>query len=136
MSMLTYTSRVYVHKSIAPKYVEALKATMAARGEGHALPTEHLGHYQPQADEAQFKRVLSMIESGKTSGAELLLGGERATEKGFWVKPTIFYEVPEDANIQKNEVFGPVINVNTFEDEEDVIKRANDTEVSTIQYTC
>lgn len=103
---------------------------MAAVGEGSALPTEQIGHYQPQADKAQFDRVMNMIESGKSSGAQLVLGGERATDKGYWIKPTIFFEVPEDAHIQRNEVFGPVINVNTFEDEEDVIKRANDTEVS------
>ncbi|KAF8847669.1 aldehyde dehydrogenase [Acephala macrosclerotiorum] len=83
----------------------------------------------PQGDKLQQKRVLSLIENGKKNG-ELVLGGKAANVggKGYFVEPTIFKNVNVDAGIYKEEIFGPVLLVNTFTTEEDVICRANDTE--------
>jgi aldehyde dehydrogenase (NAD+) len=119
-----------VQKSIAPKVIEALKVAFkqseAAFGGNPAEPTTMLG---PLADKLQFDRVISFIESGKKeSGGELLVGGERIEgHKGLFVQPTIFLDAKEDSKIYREEVFGPVLNIRTFETEEEAIKLANDT---------
>ena len=67
------------------------------------------------------------IEAGKKE-AKLLVGGERAGEKGYFVKPTIFTDAPESASIVKEEIFGPVVVINTFKNEDEAIEKANDSE--------
>jgi len=88
-------------------------------------PTTMLG---PIADKVQFDRVMSFIESGKKeSGAELVTGGEKLGDKGLFIQPTIFANAKEDSKIYREEIFGPVLNIKTFETEEEAIKLANDT---------
>ncbi|KAK4187691.1 putative aldehyde dehydrogenase [Podospora australis] len=121
-------TRIYVEKSVAAEFVEAFKqAYIAGTKEGNPLDKETT--QGPQADEIQYKHVMGYIEDGKKTGT-LALGGEGnlADKKGFWVQPTIFLDTPEDAKIMKEEVFGPVVNINTFETEAEAIAKANDTE--------
>jgi aldehyde dehydrogenase (NAD+) len=124
------TSRVFVQKSIAPKFIEALKGAFkgaeGAFGPNPADPTTMLG---PLADNLQYERVMSFIESGKSeSGAELLVGGDKIEgHKGLYVQPTIFVNAKQDSKIYREEIFGPVLNLMTFETEEEAIKLANDT---------
>jgi betaine-aldehyde dehydrogenase len=77
--------------------------------------------------------VLDYIDSGKAEGATLVCGGEamqpRDAENGFFVAPTIFTDCRDDMTIVREEIFGPVMSVLTFDDEEEVIRRANDCEV-------
>jgi aldehyde dehydrogenase (NAD+) len=80
----------------------------------------------PLADNAQLQRVLGFIETGKTEG-KLLVGGERKGDKGTFVTPTIFLNPSKDSTIYKEEIFGPVLTVLTFDTEEEGIKLANDT---------
>ena len=80
----------------------------------------------PLADTKQLERVLGYIEAGK-SEAKLLVGGERKGDKGAFVTPTIFLNPSKDSTIYKEEIFGPVLSVMTFETEEEAIKLANDT---------
>lgn len=80
----------------------------------------------PLADKSQLERVLGYIEAGK-SEAELLVGGERKGEKGTFVQPTIFLNPKKDAKIYREEIFGPVLTILTFDTEEEAIKLANDT---------
>lgn len=80
----------------------------------------------PLADTKQLERVLGFIETGK-SEAKLLVGGERKGDKGAFVKPTIFLNPGKDSTIYKEEIFGPVLSVLTFETEAEAIKLANDT---------
>lgn len=75
--------------------------------------------------------MLSYINEGKKAGAELALGGQGKLDsmKGFFIEPTVFVNTPEDAKIMKQEIFGPVTNINTFnKEEEEEIKLANSTE--------
>lgn len=124
------TSRVFVQKSIAPKFIEALKDAFkkaeGAFGPDPAAANTMLG---PLADKLQYDRVMSYIESGKTeSGAELIVGGEKIEgHKGFFIQPTIFMNAKDDAKIYREEIFGPVLNIKTFETEEEAVKLANDT---------
>ena len=70
---------------------------------------------------------MGYINSGKTDGATVHLGGERVGSEGYFIEPTIFTNVKPDMKIVREEIFGPVGVVIKFEDEEDVIRQANDT---------
>ncbi|KIW08529.1 hypothetical protein, variant [Verruconis gallopava] len=124
------TSRVFVQKSIAPKFIEALKnAFKNAEGAFGSDPAQATTMLGPLADKLQYDRVMSFIESGKAeSGAELLVGGNKIEgHKGLYVQPTIFLNAKDDAKIYREEIFGPVLNLRTFETEEEAVKLANDT---------
>ncbi|EPL8632923.1 aldehyde dehydrogenase family protein, partial [Acinetobacter baumannii] len=77
------------------------------------------------------EKVLSFIESGKQQGAKVLIGGGRATEgelaKGAYVLPTVFSDCTDQMAIVQEEIFGPVMSILSYETEEEVIQRANDT---------
>jgi aldehyde dehydrogenase (NAD+) len=91
---------------------------------GHALqPDTMIG---PVADKKQFDSVMSFIESGKKE-AELLTGGTRKGEKGNFIEPTIFVNPSKDAKIVTQEIFGPVVSIQTFKTEDEVIEMANNT---------
>ncbi|QKX54961.1 uncharacterized protein TRUGW13939_02051 [Talaromyces rugulosus] len=119
-------SRIYVHESIASTFIELFNKKFAAVTMGDPLfPSTTHG---PQADGIQFKQVQAYIEEGKKSG-KLALGTESTEQKnGFFIRPTVFLETPESARVMKEEIFGPVVHINTFKEEEEVISKANDTE--------
>lgn len=121
-------SRVYVEKSVAPKFTEAFQKRFGGLKAGD--PTEKGTTHGPQADDVQYKNVLAFIEEGMKAGGKLSLGGKGNLESknGYFIEPTVFLDSPEDSKIMKEEVFGPVVNINTFETEEEVIKAANDSE--------
>ena len=73
---------------------------------------------------------MSYIESGKSEGATVHLGGDRFGSEGYFINPTIFTDTTPDMKIVQEEIFGPVGVVIKFEDEEDVIRQANDTGAS------
>ena len=120
-------SRIYVQRSIAQQYVEAFKKTFSSVTAGD--PTRGDVNHGPQADEVQYRNVINYIEEGKKSGTLDLGGnGNLDTLNGYFVEPTVFLNTPEDARIMKEEVFGPVANINIFDTEEEAIRWANDTE--------
>lgn len=86
-------------------------------------PNTFLG---PLADGKQFERVMSFLDIGKEE-AELLTGGARHGDHGWYVQPTIFLNPKDDARIYREEIFGPVLTIRTFKTEEEAIKLANDT---------
>lgn len=83
----------------------------------------------PLINRKQQKRVLEYIDIGKQEGARLLLGGgvPKHLEKGFYVEPTVFMDVTNDMRVAREEIFGPVLAVLTFKDDEDAIRIANDS---------
>src|SRR5690606_27136912 len=84
----------------------------------------------PLANASQFERVQTYIETGIAEGARLLCGGTgRAAglNTGFFVRPTIFSDVDENATIAQEEIFGPVLSIIPYEDEEDAIRIANNS---------
>ncbi|KAF5664670.1 aldehyde dehydrogenase [Fusarium denticulatum] len=120
-------SRVYVQDTIAEKFIEASKKVLAAAKPGD--PTQKGVDHGPQADKTQYETVLSYIDEGKKSG-KLVQGGKGSYDKtgGFFIEPTIFLDTDENAKIMKEEIFGPVVNINVIQTEEDAIQKANDTE--------
>jgi aldehyde dehydrogenase (NAD+) len=84
----------------------------------------------PVISRKQLDRVMSYVEIGKTEGARLLAGGKVRTDKGggFFVEPTCFIDVRNDMRIAREEIFGPVLAIIPYEDDEDAIRIANDSE--------
>ncbi|KAJ5930495.1 Retinal dehydrogenase 1 [Penicillium verhagenii] len=118
-------SRIYVHESIATTFIEKFQKAFVVESGDPLLPSTDHG---PQADEIQYKQVQSYIEEGKKTGKMILGDGPSKHTNGFFIQPTIFLETPENAKIMKEEIFGPVVAINTFKDEAEVVAKANDTE--------
>ena len=91
----------------------------------------------PIANKAQYEKILRMIEIGIEEGARLVAGGiekPEGYEKGYYVKPTVFADVTNDMTIAKEEIFGPVLSIIKYENEEEAIEIANDTEYGLAGY--
>ena len=86
----------------------------------------------PVVSRAQHDRIMSLIRSGEEQGAKIVLGGGvpcgEQFERGFWVEPTIFVDVTNDMRIAQEEIFGPVLSVLRYHDEDEAIRIANDTD--------
>lgn len=126
----TATSRILVHESVHDRFVALFKDTVTSVskvGDPFAEDT----FQGPQVTKAQYERVLSYIEAGKSEGATLVAGGGAPREahdgKGFFIAPTIFTGVSRSMRIYREEVFGPFVVIGSFADEEDAVARANDT---------
>jgi acyl-CoA reductase-like NAD-dependent aldehyde dehydrogenase len=123
------SSRIYVQQSIAQKFIEQYTSRIKASSADFGDPQNPETKYGPLADTTSFSRVQQMIERAKTKAeAELVVGGNRIGDIGCYIEPTVFLNPKDDAEIYKNEVFGPVAVIKTFETEEEVISMANDTE--------
>ncbi|MED1440651.1 aldehyde dehydrogenase family protein [Aeribacillus composti] len=119
-------SRVFIQK----KHYDNVLADMASHAknirQGFGLnPETEMG---PLVSEEQQSRVLNYIEKGIEEGAEVVTGGSTPSEKGYFVTPTIFADVEDKMTIAKEEIFGPVIAALPFEDLDEVIDRANNSE--------
>jgi aldehyde dehydrogenase (NAD+) len=93
-------------------------------------PKKEGDHIGPLFDKIQFDRVQTLINAGIDEGAKLLTGGPgkpQEFEKGWYVKPTVFADVTNNMRIAKEEIFGPVLAIIPFKDEEEAINIANDT---------
>ncbi|KAL6259583.1 hypothetical protein P5V15_009500 [Pogonomyrmex californicus] len=119
-------SRTYVQSKIYDEFVEksALRAKSKTVGDPFDLKVEQ----GPQIDETQLNKIIDMIQSGKDQGANLVTGGERIGDKGYFVAPTVFADVKDDMTIAREEIFGPVQQILKFHDLDEVIDRANDTD--------
>jgi betaine-aldehyde dehydrogenase len=123
-------TRVFVHRSVKAAFIEKLKARVSAMKIGNPLdPQTQVGSL---ISENHMEKVLGYIARGKAEGAQVVVGGYRVTTgelaKGFFVAPTVFDQCHDDMVIARDEIFGPVMTVLAFDDEEEVIARANATE--------
>lgn len=122
------SSRVYVQESVAEKflksYTKEFQKTMGTVGD----PLERSTTHAPQADILQFKSVMGYIEAAKNQGLNPVIGGKRVGQSGYFIEPTIFFNPNKDSAINTEEVFGPVVVINTFKTENEVLEMANDTE--------
>jgi betaine-aldehyde dehydrogenase len=121
-------SRLLVEESIKERFVERLAERARALRIGHGLGNPDLGAIVSQA---QLDKVLGFIERAQRAGARLVCGGQRVVDgacaKGFFVQPTIFDQCTPDMEIVREEVFGPVVAVQTFRTEAEAVAMANDT---------
>jgi betaine-aldehyde dehydrogenase len=125
----TNGTRVFVQRSVLERF-EALLLERVKRIRVGA-PTEAATNFGPLVSAAQLQKVLGYIESGVKEGARLIVGGNRLDERHFahgqYVEPTIFTGCHDDMRIVREEIFGPVMSILVFDDEEEAIERANRT---------
>lgn len=119
-------SRILVEKKIYPKFVEAM--TEKAKRIKLGAPLERDTKMGPLVSKEQYDRVSSYLDLGKRE-AKVAIGGGRPKQfsKGYYVEPTIFYDVENSARIAREEIFGPVASVIPFDGESEAIRIANDT---------
>ncbi|KGF70769.1 betaine-aldehyde dehydrogenase [Hoeflea sp. BAL378] len=120
-------TRVFVQRGVYARFLARLKSRTEAIRIGDPLdPDTHLG---PMVSVAQRDKVLGYIETGKREGARLLTGGGVPELQGFgrgaWIQPTVFADVTDDMAIAREEIFGPVMSVLAFDDEDEAVSRAN-----------
>ncbi|PIB24445.1 betaine-aldehyde dehydrogenase [Amylibacter kogurei] len=120
-------TRVFVQKGIKDKFLKRF----AERAEQIKLgdPLDEETQMGPMVSKNQRDIVLGFIEKGKSEGATLITGGNAVDGDGYYIQPTAFSDVTDDMTIAREEIFGPVMSVLEFDTEEEVIKRANDTDL-------
>ncbi|XP_066375889.1 aldehyde dehydrogenase family 2 member B7, mitochondrial-like isoform X1 [Miscanthus floridulus] len=116
-------SRTFVHERVYDEFVEKAKARALKRVVGD--PFRKGVEQGPQIDDEQFNKILRYIRSGVDGGANLVTGGDRLGDKGYYIQPTIFSDVQDGMKIAQEEIFGPVQSILKFKDLDEVIKRAN-----------
>ena len=125
----TNGTRVFIPKALQSKFEEAILTRVKRIKLGN--PLDESINMGPLVSFPHMERVLGYIEQGKAGGARLLVGGERVTTdelaKGAYVAPTVFTDCTDDMTIVREEIFGPVMSLLSFTDEEEVIRRANNT---------
>jgi aldehyde dehydrogenase len=125
----TCPSRALIQESIYERFMERALKRVAAVKQGNPLDSSTM--IGAQASSEQLEKILSYIDIGKQEGAKLLCGGERNRlegdlEGGYYVQPTVF-EGHNKMRIFQEEIFGPVVSVTTFKDEDEALQIANDT---------
>lgn len=118
-------SRCFVEEPIYDEFVARTVEIAKNRVVGN--PFDLKTEQGPQVDGTQLAKILDLIESGNKEGANLLYGGAKHGDKGFFVQPTVFSDVQDDMRIAKEEIFGPVMQIMKFKDMDDLIERANNT---------
>jgi succinate-semialdehyde dehydrogenase/glutarate-semialdehyde dehydrogenase len=125
-------NRIYVHTSVASEFARRFAAKMQAVriGEG----TEETSELGPLIDERQRSKVDSLVSDAVTKGATCLTGGAPAAGPGYFYQPTVLLNIPSDADIRQEEIFGPVAAIYEFETEEEVVREANNTPYGLASY--
>ncbi|MFM8175313.1 MAG: aldehyde dehydrogenase family protein [Pirellulaceae bacterium] len=118
-------SRVFVEKKIHAEFVDRLVERASNRRLGHPLSEDT--QQGPQVDQAQFDKIIGLIEKGKQEGARCLTGGNREGKTGYFIQPTIFDGVDDSMTIAQEEIFGPVMSVLSFDSWDELLHRANQT---------
>lgn len=123
------TSRLLLHEAIADEVIDLVVDQVAAIKVGD--PLVHGTDMGPVIDQAQYSKSLRAIESGRAGGASVLTGGGRAQgvgSKGWYVAPTVLAGVAPQADVARDEIFGPVLSVLTVRDEAEAVEVANSVE--------
>jgi succinate-semialdehyde dehydrogenase/glutarate-semialdehyde dehydrogenase len=128
----TAANRFLVHESVADAFAERFAARMAAEKVGRG--TENGVTVGPLIDEKAQTKVAELVADAKGRGASVVTGGSTTGDAGYFFEPTVLTEVPTDAELVREEIFGPVAPISTFSDDEEAIRRANDTQYGLVAY--
>ncbi|WP_084435892.1 aldehyde dehydrogenase family protein [Aldersonia kunmingensis] len=118
--------RVLVHESVAARFTELLVEAVGSLvvGEPGGGETIEIG---PMISEAHYDRVCGYLDRAREQGIRAAIGGTPLPGAGYFIAPTVFVDVPDGAECSREEIFGPVVTIETFTDEDDAIARANGT---------
>jgi betaine-aldehyde dehydrogenase len=134
----TNGTRVFVPAALKAAFEAKIVERVARIRVGN--PEDENTNFGPLVSFAHMENVLGYIATGKEEGARVLCGGERLTTgdfaKGAFVAPTVFTDCRDDMTIVREEIFGPVMSILTYETEEEVIRRANDTDFGLAAGVC
>lgn len=118
-------SRIFAQRGVYDKVVEGL--ANLANNLPYGGPDDGTVFSGPLISQKQLTRVLGFIEEGKSDGVDVVAGGHRIDRKGFFVHPTVLTNVTRDMRLYQQEIFGPVVSVLPFDDEDEAVAMANDT---------
>ena len=128
----TAANRIYVHTDVAEEFTTKFAAAMGALKVGDGIdPSVDVG---PLVNADTRDKVAAFVKDAVAKGAKVELGGTVPDGKGFFYPPTVLSNVAENSECVNDEIFGPVAALQTFTDQEDVIRRANDTEYGLVAY--
>lgn len=121
----TAGSRLFVEASCYDEFVARSVEKAKQRIVGD--PFDQQTQQGPQVSQAQFDKVMHYVETGMREGAQLMCGGSRVGDRGYFIEPTVFAHVQDQMTIAQQEIFGPVMSILPFEDLDEVVQRANNT---------
>jgi succinate-semialdehyde dehydrogenase / glutarate-semialdehyde dehydrogenase len=128
----TAANRIYIHETVSEQFIKKFTQAMASLKIGNGSdPSVDVG---PLVNASTRDKVAAFVADAVSKGAKIELGGKTPSGKGFFYPPTVLSNVPEMADCVHDEIFGPVAAIQTFTDQEDVIRRANDTEYGLVAY--
>lgn len=120
--------RVYVERPVAERFIDKISKAMAATRTGDSLEDSSV-EMGPLVNQEGFDKVAGMLARAKAAGVETIVGGERAdVGKGFFFQPTVLVSKSNDAEVMRQEIFGPVLPVHVVDSMEEAIVKANDSE--------
>ncbi len=128
----TAANRFLVHESVAEEFSAKFAAKMSERKVGRG--TEDDVTVGPLIDQKAIDKVSDLVSDAVKKGAAVVVGGERVEGAGYFYAPTVLTDVPADADLVREEIFGPVAPISTFSDDDEAIRRANDTEYGLVAY--
>jgi succinate-semialdehyde dehydrogenase/glutarate-semialdehyde dehydrogenase len=128
----TAANRFYVHESVADEFTERLAARMGELKLGRG--TDDGVDVGPLIDEKSRDKVAALLDDAVTKGARVVTGGQPVDGPGWFFQPTVLAGVTAEADVNREEIFGPVAPVRTFSTDEDAIRMANDTEYGLVAY--
>jgi len=118
-------SRLFAHRSIFDQVIEGVAEASAFWAPRPSL--DPAGHSGPLVSKEQFDKVLGYIEAGKRDGASVAVGGDSPSADGYYVNPTVLVNVNPQMSVVREEIFGPVVVAQRFDDLDEVARAANDT---------
>jgi succinate-semialdehyde dehydrogenase/glutarate-semialdehyde dehydrogenase len=128
----TAANRFHVAEGVAEDFAERLAARLGEMKVGRG--TEEDVKVGPLIDDDQRGKVDQLVKDAVQKGAKVLVGGEKLDGAGYFYKPTVLSDVPDDAELLREEIFGPVAPVKGFQSEDEAIAAANDTEYGLVAY--
>jgi succinate-semialdehyde dehydrogenase / glutarate-semialdehyde dehydrogenase len=128
----TAANRFHVHESVADEFARRLADRIGKLSVGRG--TEDGVDVGPLIDEDQRSKVRELVDDAVLRGARVLVGGEPIGDRGYFYAPTVLAEVPRDARLLREEIFGPVAPVASFSTEEEALAAANGTEYGLVAY--
>ena len=128
----TAANRFHVHESVADEFARKLAERMGALKMGRG--SEEGTDVGPLIDGDQRGKVAELVTDAVGKAAKVLVGGESDGDRGYFYKPTVLTDVPGDAELLREEIFGPVAPVKGFKTEEEAIAAANDTQYGLVAY--